>query len=76
MHHGLILALLSAGQLMVVLDFSIVNVALPTVQGQFHLAAADLQWVISALAPVPIPSPGVATSHAEAGRAMPYSIRR
>lgn len=30
-----------------VLDFSIVNVALPSIQRMFHLAPADLQWVVS-----------------------------
>jgi EmrB/QacA subfamily drug resistance transporter len=45
-----ILALLAVAQLMGVLDFSIVNVALPSIQGTFHLASADLQWVVSAYA--------------------------
>jgi hypothetical protein len=37
-------------QLMGVLDFSIVNVALPSIQRNFHLAPADLQWVVSVYA--------------------------
>jgi MFS family permease len=45
-----ILALLAVVQLMGVLDFSIVNVALPSIQRTFHLAPADLQWVVSAYA--------------------------
>jgi EmrB/QacA subfamily drug resistance transporter len=45
-----ILALLAIAQLMGVLDFSIVNVALPSIQRAFHLAPADLQWVVSAYA--------------------------
>ena len=45
-----ILALLAIAQLMGVLDFSIVNVALPSIQREFHLAPADLQWVVSAYA--------------------------
>ncbi len=45
-----ILALLAVAQLMGVLDFSIVNVALPSIQRTFHLAPADLQWVVSAYA--------------------------
>jgi len=45
-----ILALLAVAQLMGVLDFSIVNVALPSIQRMFHLAPADLQWVVSAYA--------------------------
>jgi len=45
-----ILALLAVAQLMGVLDFSIVNIALPSIQRNFHLAPADLQWVVSAYA--------------------------
>lgn len=45
-----ILALLAVSQLMGVLDFSIVNVALPSIQRTFHLAPADLQWMVSAYA--------------------------
>ena len=47
---GAILALLAVTQLIGVLDFSIVNVALPSIQGQFGLAPGELQWVISAYA--------------------------
>jgi MFS family permease len=43
-----ILALLSTTQLLGVLDFSIVNVALPSIQKEFHLAPEHLQWVVSA----------------------------
>ncbi len=46
----LILALLSLAQLMIVLDFSIVNVALPSIEAQFHLTPTQLQWVVSAYA--------------------------
>jgi EmrB/QacA subfamily drug resistance transporter len=46
----LILILLSLAQLMIVLDFSIVNVALPSIQAQFELAPINLQWVVSAYA--------------------------
>jgi EmrB/QacA subfamily drug resistance transporter len=45
-----ILALLAVAQLMGVLDFSIVNVALPSIQRTFHLAPAELQWIVSAYA--------------------------
>lgn len=44
------LALLAVAQIMVILDFSIVNIALPAIQHAFHLAPADLQWVVSAYA--------------------------
>jgi EmrB/QacA subfamily drug resistance transporter len=46
----LILILLSLAQLMIVLDFSIVNVALPSIQSQFQLVPTTLQWVVSAYA--------------------------
>jgi MFS family permease len=45
-----ILVLLAVAQLIGVLDFSIVNVALPSIQKQFDLAPDDLQWVVSAYA--------------------------
>jgi EmrB/QacA subfamily drug resistance transporter len=47
---NLILVLLSMAQLMIVLDFSIVNVALPSIQFQFDLSPTELQWVVSAYA--------------------------
>ena len=40
--------LLALAQFMVVLDVSIVNVMLPTVQRAFHLTVTDLQWIITA----------------------------
>jgi MFS family permease len=43
------LAVLSVSQLMVVLDTTIVNVALPSIQRALHFSsAADLQWVVNA----------------------------
>src|SRR5690348_6194822 len=47
---GQILALLTTAQVMGVLDFSIVSVALPSIQRGFHLAPADLQWIVSVYA--------------------------
>lgn len=44
------LALLCAAQFMVVLDFSIVNVALPSMQRDLGFSQQNLQWVISAYA--------------------------
>jgi EmrB/QacA subfamily drug resistance transporter len=42
------LAVLALAQLMVVLDTTIVNVALPTIQRKLHFSsAADLQWVVN-----------------------------
>src|SRR6185437_2577316 len=46
--HWFILVLLALAQFMVVLDVSIVNVMLPTVQKAFHLSPTSLQWVITA----------------------------
>src|ERR1700704_6483930 len=43
------LAVLSVAQLMVILDTTIVNVALPSIQKDLHFKAeADLQWVVNA----------------------------
>lgn len=44
------LALLAVAQIMVILDFSIVSIALPAIQQAFYLAPADLQWVVSVYA--------------------------
>jgi EmrB/QacA subfamily drug resistance transporter len=45
---GLVLILVAA--FMVVLDFSIVNVALPSIQRELGISAASVQWVITAYA--------------------------
>ena len=47
-NHWFILVLLALAQFMVVLDVSIVNVALPAMQRAFHLSADNLQWIITA----------------------------
>jgi MFS family permease len=47
---GLALIVISAAQLMIVLDSTIVNVALPTVQRSLQFATADLNWLITAYA--------------------------
>jgi EmrB/QacA subfamily drug resistance transporter len=44
------LVLLSIASFMVILDASIVGVALPSIERDFGVAAADLQWVISGYA--------------------------
>jgi EmrB/QacA subfamily drug resistance transporter len=49
-HNGQILALLATTQLMGILDFSIVSIALPTIQRGLHLMPADLQWIVSVYA--------------------------
>jgi EmrB/QacA subfamily drug resistance transporter len=47
---GLALIVISAAQLMIVLDSTIVNVALPTVQRSLQFSTADLNWLITAYA--------------------------
>ena len=44
----LVLALVCIGQFMVVLDASIVNVALPSIQRDLHFSTSGLQWVVNA----------------------------
>src|SRR5256714_13795737 len=44
----LALVLLSAAQFVVVLDASIVNVALPSIGRALHFSTSDLQWVVNA----------------------------
>jgi len=46
--HWLILILLALAQFMVVLDVSIVNVALPTIQHAFGMTQTTLQWIVTA----------------------------
>jgi len=46
--HWIILILLALAQFMVVLDVSIVNVMLPTVQKAFHMSQTNLQWIVTA----------------------------
>jgi EmrB/QacA subfamily drug resistance transporter len=44
------LALLCSAFFMVILDVSIVNVALPSIESKLHFSQSDLQWVLSAYA--------------------------
>jgi EmrB/QacA subfamily drug resistance transporter len=46
----LLLAVVCVGQFMVVLDLSIVNVALPAMQRDLHFSTTALQWVVNAYA--------------------------
>ena len=46
----LALAVIAIAQLMVVLDASIVNIALPTAQHALHISLANRQWVVTAYA--------------------------
>ena len=43
-----ILAVLGVSQLMVILDSTIVNIALPTAQHDLHFSVADRQWIVTA----------------------------
>ncbi|MEA2592678.1 MAG: hypothetical protein QOD62_2509, partial [Actinomycetota bacterium] len=47
---GLALGLVVAAQFVLQLDFSIVNVALPTIKGELHFGPADLQWIVTGYA--------------------------
>src|SRR6202142_4021319 len=45
-----VLALLSVAQLMVVLDATIVNIALPSAQRALHFSTSDREWIVTAYA--------------------------
>lgn len=45
---GLILAIACIAQFMVVLDVSIVNIALPSIQHDLHFSPSGIQWVVNA----------------------------
>ena len=52
-HHSrrwTVLAILAIAQLMVVLDATIVNIALPSAQRALHFANTERQWVVTAYA--------------------------
>ncbi|MCW2694579.1 MAG: transrane transport protein [Mycobacterium sp.] len=44
----LVLAIICVGQFMVVLDVSVVNVALPAIRGDLGFSASGLQWIVNA----------------------------
>src|SRR5215470_16429617 len=44
----LVLALVCMAQFMVILDATIVNVALPSIQADLNMSEADLQWIVNA----------------------------
>src|SRR6202161_1808469 len=44
----LVLGIVCIGQFMVVLDASIVNVALPSIQRDLHFSTSGLQWIVNA----------------------------
>jgi EmrB/QacA subfamily drug resistance transporter len=47
---GLAMVLICGAQFVLQLDFSIVNVALPTIQRDLHMPAAQLQWLVTGYA--------------------------
>ena len=47
-HLGVALAVISAAQLMIILDATIVNVALPTIHKDLHFSTGNLEWLITA----------------------------
>jgi EmrB/QacA subfamily drug resistance transporter len=47
-HKWLVLAVIAVAQLMIVVDASIVNIALPHAQAALHISTANRQWVITA----------------------------
>jgi EmrB/QacA subfamily drug resistance transporter len=46
----LILGVIALAQLMVVLDLTVMNIALPTIQRSLHFTEVDRQWVVTAYA--------------------------
>ncbi len=46
--HWIILIILALAQFMVILDSSIVNVAIPSIERAFHLIPSTLQWIVTA----------------------------
>src|ERR1700685_1740105 len=46
-HLGLALAVIAGAQLMIVLDATIVNVALPTIHRALHFSVNNLEWLIT-----------------------------
>jgi EmrB/QacA subfamily drug resistance transporter len=47
-HLGIALAIISTAQLMIVLDASVVNIALPSIQADLGFSDANLSWVVNA----------------------------
>jgi len=47
-HHRLALVVIATAQLMVMLDLTIVNIALPSIQRELHFSTTNLTWVIDA----------------------------
>jgi MFS family permease len=76
-HPALALTVIAASQLMVVLDATIVNIALPQVQQALGFSTTDLSWVLNAytltFGGLLLLGAGPATSWAAAGCSSPGS---
>src|SRR5205823_11714634 len=46
-HPGLVLATIVACQMMLILDVTVMNVALPRIQAGLHFSATNLSWVLN-----------------------------
>jgi EmrB/QacA subfamily drug resistance transporter len=49
-HLGLALVVIALAQLMIILDATIVNVAIPTIHSDLHFSEANLEWLVTAYA--------------------------
>src|SRR3984885_5683143 len=47
-HLGLALFVICSAQLMIVLDATVVNVAIPTIQRELHFSSSNLEWLVTA----------------------------
>jgi MFS family permease len=45
---GIALIVMLSAQLMIILDMTVVNIALPHIQSGLHFSAASLSWVLNA----------------------------
>ena len=44
---GIALAVMLSAQLMIILDMTVVNIALPHIQSNLHFSATSLSWVLN-----------------------------
>ena len=49
-HPGLALVVIASVQMMIILDATIVNVALPTIRKALHFSSSNLEWLVTAYA--------------------------
>jgi MFS family permease len=72
-HRWLILGVIALAQLMIVLDATVMNIALPTAQRDLGFSIVDRQWVVTAYALAfgslrPVPLHGLSAVDAMASR--------